>query len=61
MQAMGAEFVIQGHSLGMSCSIGISIFPEHGSDGESLIKNADAAMYFAKDAGATTCASLPRR
>jgi diguanylate cyclase (GGDEF)-like protein len=51
MQAMGAEFVIQGHSLGMSCSIGISIFPEHGSDGESLIKNADAAMYFAKDAG----------
>jgi diguanylate cyclase (GGDEF)-like protein/PAS domain S-box-containing protein len=51
MLAMAAEFQIEGHSLGMSCSIGISIFPEHGTDGETLIKNADAAMYFAKEAG----------
>lgn len=51
MQAMSTEFVIQGHSVRMSCSIGISIFPEHGVDGETLIKNADAAMYFAKEAG----------
>ena len=49
MDAMTAEFVIQGHSLNVSCSIGISIFPEHGADGETLIKNADAAMYSAKD------------
>jgi hypothetical protein len=35
----------------MSCSLGISIFPEHGTDGETLIKNADAAMYSAKDDG----------
>jgi diguanylate cyclase (GGDEF)-like protein/PAS domain S-box-containing protein len=51
MNAMSAEFQIQGRSLGMSCSIGISIFPDHGADGETLIKNADAAMYFAKEAG----------
>jgi diguanylate cyclase (GGDEF)-like protein/PAS domain S-box-containing protein len=51
MNAMTAEFVVQGHSLSLSCSVGISIFPEHGADGETLIKNADAAMYCAKDNG----------
>jgi diguanylate cyclase (GGDEF)-like protein len=51
MDAMTAEFVIQGHSLNVSCSIGISIFPEHGADCETLIKNADAAMYSAKADG----------
>jgi diguanylate cyclase (GGDEF)-like protein/PAS domain S-box-containing protein len=51
MDAMTAGFVAQGHSLSVSCSIGISIFPEHGSDCETLIKNADAAMYCAKDSG----------
>jgi diguanylate cyclase (GGDEF)-like protein/PAS domain S-box-containing protein len=51
MEAMSAEFVIQGHSLNVSCSIGISIFPEHGADCETLIKNADAAMYSAKAVG----------
>jgi diguanylate cyclase (GGDEF)-like protein/PAS domain S-box-containing protein len=51
MDAMTAEFVVQGHPLSISCSLGISIFPEHGADGEVLIKNADAAMYCAKDYG----------
>ena len=51
MDTMTAEFVVQGHSLGISCSLGISIFPEHGTDGETLIKNADAAMYSAKENG----------
>jgi diguanylate cyclase (GGDEF)-like protein/PAS domain S-box-containing protein len=51
MDAMTAEFVVQGHSLNISCSIGVSIFPEHGADCETLIKQADAAMYRAKDCG----------
>jgi diguanylate cyclase (GGDEF)-like protein/PAS domain S-box-containing protein len=51
MDAMTAEFVVQGHSLSIGCSIGISIFPEHGTDTETLIKNADAAMYRAKESG----------
>jgi diguanylate cyclase (GGDEF)-like protein/PAS domain S-box-containing protein len=51
MDAITAEFVVQGHSLNVSCSIGVSMFPEHGADGEGLIKNADAAMYSAKDSG----------
>ncbi len=51
MGAMTGGFVVQGHSLSISCSLGISIFPENGADGETLIKNADAAMYRAKDNG----------
>ena len=51
MDTMTVEFAVQGHSLSMTCSLGISIFPEHGADGETLIKNADAAMYCAKDRG----------
>jgi diguanylate cyclase (GGDEF)-like protein/PAS domain S-box-containing protein len=51
MDAMIAEFVIQGHAVNISCSIGISIFPEHGANCEMLIKNADAAMYSAKADG----------
>jgi diguanylate cyclase (GGDEF)-like protein/PAS domain S-box-containing protein len=51
MDAMTADFVVQGHPLGIGCSIGISIFPEHGTDAETLIKNSDAAMYSAKESG----------
>jgi diguanylate cyclase len=51
MDAMTVGFIVQGHSLIVSCSIGISIYPEHGADCETLIKNADAAMYRAKDGG----------
>ena len=51
MDAMTAEFVVQGHPLNIGCSLGISIFPEHGTDAETLIKNADTAMYSAKENG----------
>jgi diguanylate cyclase (GGDEF)-like protein/PAS domain S-box-containing protein len=51
MHTMLAEFVIEGHPLTIGCSVGVSIFPEHGSDCDTLIKNADAAMYRAKDNG----------
>jgi diguanylate cyclase (GGDEF)-like protein len=51
MDAMSAEFIVQGGSLNIGCSVGISIFPEHGADGDHLIKNADAAMYGAKENG----------
>ena len=51
MDAITTRFVIQGHSLSVGCSLGISIFPEHSSDSDTLIKHADAAMYSAKDGG----------
>jgi len=49
--AMTAEFVVQGHAVNITCSLGISIFPEHGANGETLIRNADAAMYSSKGNG----------
>ena len=51
IDAMMPELVIQGRSLSISCSMGISIFPDHGADSETLIKHADAAMYSAKESG----------
>ncbi|MFZ0803249.1 MAG: EAL domain-containing protein [Terriglobales bacterium] len=51
VKSMTAGFTVQGHPLNISCSLGISIFPEHGADSETLIKNADAAMYCAKENG----------
>jgi PAS domain-containing protein len=40
-----------GHELHTSPSIGISIFPDDGQDGDIILKNADTAMYHAKAAG----------
>src|SRR6185295_9501480 len=37
--------------LNTSCSIGISLFPDDGKDSAALMKNADVAMYFAKEKG----------
>lgn len=46
-----AEFRIHSHTLNVTCSVGISVYPENGLDGETLIKHADAAMYNAKQNG----------
>lgn len=51
MDAMTTEFVVQGRRFNLSCCIGISICPDHGANGETLVKNADAAMYCAKESG----------
>lgn len=51
LDAMRSEFAVAATPLHVSCSIGVSIFPDNGSDAESLIKNADAAMYEAKETG----------
>jgi len=51
LDAVTAEGIIQGHPLSIGCSIGISIFPVHGRDTTALVKNADAAMYCAKERG----------
>ena len=41
----------EGHELHTSPSIGISLFPDDGPDGDTVMKNADVAMYHAKAAG----------
>jgi diguanylate cyclase (GGDEF)-like protein len=42
---------IEGKELYVSCSAGISIYPQDGRDVDTLLKNADAAMYRAKEHG----------
>ena len=39
----------------MTASIGVSLYPEDGVDGETLVKNADIAMYRAKEQGRDNC------
>ena len=49
--ALSAQFDLDGHETYISASIGIAIHPRDGSDADLLLKNADAAMYRAKEQG----------
>jgi diguanylate cyclase (GGDEF)-like protein/PAS domain S-box-containing protein len=51
LAALSQPVLIDSHELYTSGSIGISIFPKDGHDSQTLLKNADTAMYRAKDAG----------
>jgi diguanylate cyclase (GGDEF)-like protein/PAS domain S-box-containing protein len=51
IEAVRYPFHIEGREFFITTSIGISLFPEDGTDAESLIKNADTAMYQAKELG----------
>jgi diguanylate cyclase (GGDEF)-like protein/PAS domain S-box-containing protein len=49
--SMAAPMLVEGQALNTSCSIGISAFPADGRDSGTLMKNADVAMYYAKEKG----------
>jgi diguanylate cyclase (GGDEF)-like protein/PAS domain S-box-containing protein len=51
VKTLADEFCIMGHSLNVSFNLGISIFPDHGADGNALLQNADVALYSAKEDG----------
>ena len=51
IEAIRHPFHIEGREFFTTTSIGISLFPEDGTDAEALIKNADTAMYQAKELG----------
>jgi diguanylate cyclase (GGDEF)-like protein len=51
LAAIGQPFHVAGHELFSSCSIGISVFPNDGTDSSTLLRHADTAMYHAKQHG----------
>ena len=51
VEALAPPFDLDGQELRVSASIGISFFPEDGGDTETLLRNADSAMYHAKEMG----------
>ena len=48
---LAVPFTVAGHEMHITTSVGIAIYPENGGDMESLVSNADCAMYNAKQSG----------
>ena len=51
LEAVALPHCIDQHDLHVTASIGVSVYPDDGSDADTLIKNADTAMYQAKENG----------
>ena len=51
LEAVAAPYDLDGHHINIGTSIGIALAPEHGTDVDQLMKNADLALYKAKSEG----------
>jgi two-component system cell cycle response regulator len=51
IEAVSQPYVIEGHTVSITTSAGIGIYPVHGEDADTLMKSADLALYEAKRAG----------
>ena len=51
LEALAEPFCIEGHEIRIGASVGVSLFPDHGTSSVLLLQNADSAMYAAKRAG----------
>lgn len=51
ISSVSQDIIIAQHSIAVSASIGITVFPDDADDEESLLQNADSAMYRAKEQG----------
>jgi len=54
LDTVSRPYSVGGRELYVTASIGISVYPRDGTDAEALVKNADAAMYLAKEEGRNT-------
>ncbi len=54
LQEFEKPFTLEGQEFEVTCSMGISLFPDDGQTSESLVKQADTAMYSAKEDGKNT-------
>ena len=52
--AVRQPLVVEGHTLSVSCSVGMALYPQDATDEDELMRRADAAMYEAKSAGRDT-------
>jgi diguanylate cyclase (GGDEF)-like protein/PAS domain S-box-containing protein len=55
VEAFSELMVIQDQRISVGVSIGISLYPQDGQEGDQLIRQADAAMYAAKQQGLSSC------
>jgi len=51
LDALSQPFTLGGSEIMVSASIGIAVYPLDGADADALLRNADAAMYYAKEQG----------
>ncbi|WP_374494790.1 EAL domain-containing protein [Zoogloea sp.] len=54
MHTLARPCDLAGQEMSLSCSVGLAVYPEDGTDFDTLIRNADAAMYNAKESGRNT-------
>jgi len=54
IEAVSQPCVIEGHTVSITTSAGIGVYPEHGEDADTLMKSADLALYEAKSTGKNT-------
>lgn len=55
LNAVGGSYRLQGRELHVSASLGVAVFPQDGHSCEELLRQADMAMYAAKNAGGNGC------
>jgi diguanylate cyclase (GGDEF)-like protein/PAS domain S-box-containing protein len=54
VHAFRQPFIIGNHSIGITASVGVAVYPYDGTNADTLTRNADKAMYSAKDRGKNT-------
>lgn len=55
LAALSQPFILDGHTVNTSGSLGIAMYPDDGDDMETILARADAAMYRVKNGGANAC------
>jgi diguanylate cyclase (GGDEF)-like protein/PAS domain S-box-containing protein len=55
LTSIAKPFSLDGHEVVVTASVGIAVYPMDGGDVDSLLKNADSAMSYAKDQGKDNC------
>jgi diguanylate cyclase (GGDEF)-like protein len=55
LETLARPLQLENHQVTLTASIGVSVYPEDGDDFDTLLKNADTAMYEAKEKGRNNC------